>query len=262
MRELEGLGLVHIPPAKRGAKKHVQILWQPSRGVSPAIGEIPDLPPVPTRHHATGTRGSAAKSLEMKRYAKVEPSRRTGNISTNLPDEQETNLPDERDTTFPANGNPLSYEASYEGVVVGNSSYEDSFSYLTTHEAADLEFYVAADFETGELLEAPPDDGRRDLSDAELDEWEQPDCPVIFDDWYVNSTAGAFEADGECSHLRWKRRTRWIRAFAEETNNRLPQTPQGANGGKRMILPRNIPSATSPPLVPRAQKGRSALLLK
>ena len=197
MRELEGLGLVHIPPAKRGAKKHVQILWQPSRGVSPAIGEIPDLPPVPTRHHATGTHGSAAKSLEMKRYAKVEPSRRTGNISTNLPDEQETNLPDERDTTFPANRNPLSYEASYEGVVVGNSSYEDSFSYLTTHEAADLEFYVAADFETGELLEAPPDDGRRDLSDAELDEWEQPDCPVIFDDWYVNSTAGAFEADGE-----------------------------------------------------------------
>ena len=128
-------------------------------------------------------RGSAAKSLEMKRYAKVEPSRRTGNISTNLPDEQETNLPDERDTTFPANGNPLSYEASYEGVVV------------VPIEAANLELYIAADFETGELLEAPPDDGRRDLSDAELDGIEASNCPVIFDDWYVNSTAGAFEAD-------------------------------------------------------------------
>ena len=155
MRELEGLGLVHIPPANRGAKKHVKILWQPSRGISPTTGEIPELPPAPTRHHSTGTHGSAAKSLEMKRYAKVEPSRRTGDFSANLPDEQETNLPDERDSTFPTNGNPLSSEASYEGVVVGNSGYEGVFSSLPDDEAADVEFYVAADFETGELLEAP-----------------------------------------------------------------------------------------------------------
>jgi hypothetical protein len=164
----------------RGTQKRtIRLLGNPARKGDRY--SFPGLPLVPTRHHPSGSRGTAAKRAEMdgidtrehRSYAVcVGITRATGKqckrhpkagqlycqlheeqdpaISTRLnilPDKQESNFPAQQETPFPNGGNPLSSWDSCEGVGVGNAVLEAfEISDDSAEEVAEI------DCHTGEIL--------------------------------------------------------------------------------------------------------------
>ena len=172
---LRDLGLVRID-GEGTQKRHLVLLGNPSREGHAPKWRSEELPPVPRRHHPSGTRGSVAKRAEMDQltrqvrrhnciglrrdgerckrfvrdghhYCKVHSDQDAfGSHGTKCPDQQESKLPTQQEVhSCPAGNvfleyrNPLSSEVhSYEGFGLGDLALGSDLSSLSTEAEAFL----------------------------------------------------------------------------------------------------------------------------